>query len=137
MNAAGCPFCRKIAEDDGLLAAAALCAAFFDTTPLSPGHVLIVPTRHEPDFLALSLEELNAMLAMARDVRSELEERLHPDGFNVGANVGAAAGQTIDHAHLHLIPRFAGDVADPRGGIRWMIPERAPYWESPTGSGAR
>jgi diadenosine tetraphosphate (Ap4A) HIT family hydrolase len=54
---------------------------------------------------------------------------LHPDGFNVGINDGAAAGQTIAHAHIHVIPRRKGDVPDPRGGVRWIIPEKAPYWD--------
>lgn len=129
MTPADCPFCQRIANDDGLLIKTSLAAAFFDTTPLSPGHVLIVPVRHEPDFLALSLDELDAILGVSKDVRAELDARLHPDGFNLGVNVGEAGGQTIDHSHLHLIPRYVGDVADPRGGIRWMIPDRAPYWE--------
>ena len=137
MNAATCPFCRRIASDEGLLVAAPLCVAFFDTTPLNPGHVLGVPTRHEPDFLALETPELEAMLAMARRLRADLDARFHPDGFNLGVNVGEAAGQTIDHAHLHLIPRYVGDVADPRGGIRWLIPERAPYWVGAAEGGAR
>ena len=58
-----------------------------------------------------------------------LTDTLSPDGFNIGVNVGKEAGQTIDHAHLHLIPRYKGDIADPRGGIRWIIPDKAPYWE--------
>ena len=60
--------------------------------------------------------------------RLKLQERLHPDGFNIGLNDGEAAGQTILHAHIHIIPRYSGDVADPRGGVRWIIPEKARYW---------
>jgi len=63
-------------------------------------------------------------------VAARLRAERAPDGYNLGVNVGAAAGQTVDHAHLHVIPRYRGDVADPRGGIRWIIPGRARYWEA-------
>ena len=62
-------------------------------------------------------------------VRASLAAELDPDGFNVGVNDGAAAGQTVAHAHVHVIPRFEGDVADPRGGVRWVVPDRARYWQ--------
>jgi diadenosine tetraphosphate (Ap4A) HIT family hydrolase len=88
-----------------------------------------VPRRHEPDFLALTADEQAAIWDLVGRIRPELDRLYRPDGYNVGANVGAAGGQTVDHAHLHLIPRYAGDVSEPRGGIRWIIPARAPYWE--------
>ncbi|MGP8150148.1 MAG: HIT family protein [Acidimicrobiales bacterium] len=125
-----CPFCDRIAMRRDLLGANSLCVAFYDAKPLNPGHVLIVPYRHEPDFLALLPEERNAILRMAAELRSQLDEAYRPDGFNLGVNVGGAAGQTIGHAHLHLIPRHWGDVPDPRGGIRCLIPERTRYWEA-------
>jgi ATP adenylyltransferase len=125
-----CPFCQRLAARHDLIADTSLCAAFYDTTPLNPGHVLVVPRRHEPDFLALGSEERSEILRMAVELRALLHERYRPDGFNLGVNVGEAAGQTVGHAHLHLIPRYAGDVPDPRGGIRWLIPERAAYWET-------
>jgi len=62
-------------------------------------------------------------------VREELESEFHPDGFNIGVNDGESAGQTVPHVHVHVIPRFKGDVPDPRGGIRWVVPENAPYWD--------
>lgn len=124
-----CPFCERIAVPHDLLAESVLCVAFYDTTPLNPGHVLIVPHRHESDFLALFPEEHDAVLRMATQVRARLDEQFWPDGFNVGANVGEAGGQTVAHAHLHLIPRYWGDVPDPRGGIRCLIPERTRYWD--------
>jgi diadenosine tetraphosphate (Ap4A) HIT family hydrolase len=74
-------------------------------------------------------EERGELLRAVHAVRKEIEATRSPDGYNVGMNLGAAAGQTIDHLHLHVIPRFAGDVEDPRGGIRWVIPERGTYWE--------
>lgn len=125
-----CPFCRRLAAHHDLIAETSLCAAFYDTTPLNPGHALVVPRRHEPDFLALTGDEHGDIMRMTVELRVLLDRRYRPDGFNLGANVGDAAGQTIAHAHLHLIPRITGDVPDPRGGIRWLIPERAPYWET-------
>jgi diadenosine tetraphosphate (Ap4A) HIT family hydrolase len=91
---------------------------------------LVVSRRHEPDFLALDPAEQQAVLALAAEVAARLRAERAPDGYNLGVNVGAAAGQTVDHAHLHVIPRYRGDVADPRGGIRWIIPGRARYWEA-------
>lgn len=125
-----CPFCERVAVPHDLLADGVLCVAFYDRTPLNPGHVLVVPHRHESDFLALFPEELSAMLRMAAQVRGQLDEQFWPDGFNLGVNIGEAGGQTVGHAHLHLIPRYWGDVPDPRGGIRCLIPERTRYWES-------
>ncbi len=120
-----CPFCDRIAAQHGLLAASGMCVAFYGAKPLNPGHVLIDPYRHEPDFLALLPEERNAILRMAVELRPQLDEQHRPDGLNLGANIGEAAGQTIGQAHLHLIHRNWGDVPDPRGGTRCLIPERA------------
>jgi diadenosine tetraphosphate (Ap4A) HIT family hydrolase len=125
MNA--CPFCELLHERRWLREHG-LAVALADAFPLSPGHVLVIPRRHEPDFLALTEEELRDAFVLAKALRTELVEGRRADGFNVGANVGAAGGQTIDHAHLHLIPRYHGDVDDPRGGIRWIIAAKAPYW---------
>ena len=69
------------------------------------------------------------MWALAGRVRDLLRAELDPDGFNIGLNEGSAAGQTVPHAHIHVIPRREGDVLDPRGGVRWVLPEKAPYWE--------
>jgi diadenosine tetraphosphate (Ap4A) HIT family hydrolase len=107
----------------------ALAVAFPDGFPLSSGHCLVVPRRHEPDFLALTSEEQAAVWALVAPVRRYVEAAWIPDGYNIGINVGESAGQTVAHAHLHVIPRRRGDVADPRGGIRWVIPGRARYWE--------
>ncbi len=125
-----CPFCDRIAAGD-VVAGNALAVAFPDAFPLTPGHTLVVPRRHEPDFLALTPEEQRDILALAAGVAARLARERGPDGYNLGVNVGAAAGQTVAHAHLHVIPRYRGDVGDPRGGIRWIIPERARYWERP------
>ena len=126
---AGCPFCARLSNAGEVIEEVPLCFSFFDTTPLTPGHALVVPKRHVSDFLALSRAELDAILDMAVSLRSAFEDRFHPDAYNLGVNIGDAAGQTIGHAHLHVIPRYVGDVRDPRGGIRWIIPERARYWD--------
>lgn len=70
------------------------------------------------------------MLALLADIRAGLEREYAPDGYNIGLNNGVAAGQTVMHAHMHLIPRYRGDAADPRGGVRWIFPEKAAYWPS-------
>ena len=95
---------------------------------MSVGHTLVLPVRHVPDFFALSAEEQADVWRLVAEVRLDLERRLSPDGFNVGLNAGRAAGQTVEHAHVHVIPRFVGDVPDPRGGVRWVLPESAVYW---------
>jgi diadenosine tetraphosphate (Ap4A) HIT family hydrolase len=125
--AEGCIFCER-GEGAGLLAANDLAIAFAAGFPVSPGHALIVPRRHEPDFFALTSDEQAAVVALVNPVRAALEERYSPDGYNLGVNAGQAAGQTIRHAHFHVIPRYAGDVAEPRGGVRWVLPETARYW---------
>jgi diadenosine tetraphosphate (Ap4A) HIT family hydrolase len=91
--------------------------------------MLVIPRRHCRGLFDLDADEYAAIWRLVRDVRHALYERLQPDGFNVGANDGTAAGQTVPHAHVHVIPRFDGDVPDPRGGLRWVVPDRAAYWE--------
>ncbi|MCU0624456.1 MAG: HIT family protein [Gemmatimonadaceae bacterium] len=99
-----------------------------DAYPVSPGHTLIVPKRHVASLADATDDELRSIWALLADARRELDATLQPDGYNVGVNDGAAAGQTVMHLHVHLIPRYAGDRADPRGGVRWVIPEKADYW---------
>lgn len=104
-----------------------LAVAFFDGYPVNPGHVLVIPRRHEANFFDLTEEERIDIFRLVDKVRELIAERYTPDGFNVGVNVGAAAGQTIFHAHVHLIPRYKGDVPQPRGGVRGVIPEKQQY----------
>ena len=122
-----CIFCAPRAERD-LLAGNGLAIAFPAGYPVSPGHALIVPRRHEPEFFSLTPDEQAAMVALVNPVRAVLTDRYQPDAFNLGVNAGKAAGQTIAHAHLHVIPRYTGDAAEPRGGVRWVLPETARYW---------
>ena len=104
-----------------------LAFAVFDQFPVSTGHALIITRRLTPDWWACTVEEQHALMALAGDVKELLEHRFQPSGFNVGFNAGTAAGQTVPHVHVHVIPRYDGDVPDPRGGIRHVIPGRGNY----------
>lgn len=121
-----CPFCR-VESDREIIAFSALSLAFFDGFPVSPGHALIIPRRHVASFFDLTKEEQQDMLNLADEVKRIVDAKFHPDGYNIGINVGEAAGQSIFHVHLHLIPRYAGDVPNPRGGVRGVIPSKQNY----------
>ena len=123
-----CPLCSRIAAE-GLLAENALAAAFLDAFPVSPGHVLIVSRRHVANLFDLTIEEQQALWSLLPLVKASIDTEYNATAYNVGVNVGADAGQTVGHVHVHVIPRYPGDVADPRGGIRWVIPDRAAYWD--------
>ena len=122
-----CPLCSA-AEGRDILSANTHAVAIWDAYPVSPGHALIVSRRHVADLFDLSAEEHAAIWALLPAVKAAIAARHAPAGYNVGVNVGAAAGQTVGHVHVHVIPRYEGDVRDPRGGIRWVLPERAAYW---------
>lgn len=126
-----CPFCSRIVAGE-VTAENEKAAAFPDGFPISPGHSLIVPKRHEADYFALSRDEQIAILDLTAELKARLQDSEEPTAFNIGVNAGRDAGQTIGHAHLHLIPRYPGDAEDPRGGVRWIIPNKAAYWESGT-----
>jgi diadenosine tetraphosphate (Ap4A) HIT family hydrolase len=99
-----------------------------DAFPISPGHTLIIPKRHIGSFFDLEADERAELLALLCQAKVVADKEFSPQGYNIGINDGAAAGQTVPHLHLHLIPRFEGDLPDPRGGVRWVIPEKAKYW---------
>ena len=121
-----CPFCKAESERE-IIAYSSLSVAFYDGFPVSPGHALIIPKRHVSSFFDLSQEERQDLLNLADSVKQIVEERYHPDGYNIGVNVGEAAGQSIFHVHMHLIPRYQGDVPNPRGGVRGVIPDKQNY----------
>ncbi|MGA2707683.1 MAG: HIT family protein [Steroidobacteraceae bacterium] len=122
-TAASCPFCDL--SDDRVIVRNELCVALWDRYPASPGHALIVPRRHIPTWFDATESERSAVLTLLDAAKALIDERLRPDGYNIGINSGAAAGQTVFHLHVHLIPRFVGDVHDPRGGVRHVIPSKA------------
>jgi diadenosine tetraphosphate (Ap4A) HIT family hydrolase len=125
MDPKKCPFCFPLEED--ILVRNELCYARYDLNPVNPGHMLIIPFRHVPDYFSLSPEERNALLSLVDRCRGIADARYHPDGYNFGINSGEAAGQTVPHVHLHFIPRYCGDVAYSRGGIRSVIPGKRDY----------
>jgi diadenosine tetraphosphate (Ap4A) HIT family hydrolase len=93
----------------------------YDNNPLSRGHALVVPKRHVASFFDMSTEEQAAVLALLNQAQRSIQAQHAPDGYNVGINVGKAGGQSRMHVHVHLIPRYTGDVPDPRGGIRCVL----------------
>jgi diadenosine tetraphosphate (Ap4A) HIT family hydrolase len=119
----GCPFC-EIAEP---VLHSDLAFAVFDKYPVNPGHLLLLPRRHVATWFEATAAEQAALLALLDEGKRLLDGRYRPDGYNIGINVGDAAGQTVMHLHVHLIPRHRGDCADPRGGVRGVIPARQSY----------
>lgn len=123
MNNPLCPFCSA----GDVVHRNRLAYVCFDKYPANPGHCLIIPFRHVADFFATTEAEREAMFALADYAKQMLDQDFKPGGFNLGINVGEVAGQTVPHVHLHLIPRYAGDVENPRGGVRGVIPARQKY----------
>lgn len=105
-----------------------LAIAIRDAFPVSPGHTLLIPRRHFATFFDATADERASILDLMERAKRELDNELHPTAYNIGINDGSAAGQTIPHLHVHLIPRYAGDTSDPRGGVRWIFPDKAKYW---------
>ena len=121
-----CPFCsiepaRVWLENEYAI-------ALPDAYPVADGHTLVVPRKHVTTIYELTTREQNAIWDLVGRVRERLITTSKPDGFNIGLNDGVAAGQTVEHAHIHVIPRRRGDVTEPRGGIRWVIADKARYW---------
>ena len=123
-----CPFCtlseKRILEDTGVW------LVIRDGYPVSPGHTLVIPNRHVSSLFELSAEEFEALHSVLQRAKTGIDHEFKPKSYNIGVNEGPAAGQTVFHLHIHLIPRYEGDVPDPRGGVRWIFPEKADYWTS-------
>jgi len=133
-----CPFCNP--PEARVFFCGDQVFGLWDAYPVSPGHALLIPRRHIPTWFEATLEEHVALVSAIDQAKAIIEKSHRPDGYNVGINCGAAAGQTVFHLHVHLIPRYQGDVGDPRGGVRHIIADKANYLgdgsqpsDSPTG----
>jgi len=118
-----CPFCdKKNYEFEGDLVFTKT-----DSYPVSKGHTLVIPKRHVSDYFDCTESEVAELWALVDKTKNRLQNIYAPDGFNIGINVGEAAGQTVPHMHIHVIPRYSGDMDDPRGGVRGVIPNKQKY----------
>lgn len=119
-----CLFCK---DPRGVSLQNELAYSARDSFAVSPGHTLVIPRRHVASFFDLTPGEIQACMELITEERKLLDEEFKPDGYNIGVNVGPAAGQSILHAHIHVIPRYKGDVENPQGGVRHVIPKKAYY----------
>ncbi len=127
----GCKFCKPYGDD--IVARNALCYARWDRFPVSKGHLLIIPFRHTPDYFTLTMEEKAAITELIDECKGILDENFHPDGYNVGYNIGVVAGQSVMHCHCHFIPRYKGDTDNPKGGVRRVVAGK--YYQDPLRQG--
>jgi diadenosine tetraphosphate (Ap4A) HIT family hydrolase len=125
MESMNCIFCNP--DEESVVLRNNHGYARYDGYPVSPGHLLIIPYRHVSSLFDLTDKEVQGLWSLLKAGKEFLNEKYHPDGFNVGVNVGEAAGQSVFHVHIHLIPRYHGDVKDPKGGVRGVIPGRMGY----------
>jgi diadenosine tetraphosphate (Ap4A) HIT family hydrolase len=126
-----CTYCTL--SESRIIDQSPLTLVFRDVFPVSPGHTLIIPKRHVESYFDLTDQEREDMTFMMMRAKNALKTELSPHAFNIGINEGFAAGQTVTHINMHLIPRFKGDVPEPRGGIRWIFPDKAVFWnKNPT-----
>lgn len=121
-----CPFCIP-ARKKSIIVGSDSAFAIYDQFPVNPGHALIMPRRHCKDYFNLSEDEQRDCWDLVNQVKKIVERKYQPDGYNIGINVLQSAGQTVPHVHIHLIPRYAGDVPKPEGGVRGVIPEKKEY----------
>jgi len=123
----GCPFCVPYGDD--IVARNRLCYARWDRFPVTKGHLLLIPFRHTPDYFSLTDEEKHAIIDLIEECRKIIAENFRPAGYNIGWNIGTAAGQTVMHCHGHFIPRYVGDTDNPKGGVRRVVAGK--YYKDP------
>lgn len=122
-----CVFCDEFMKNKERVAESKHCVAFFDGFPVSQGHTLIISKRHATTFFDLTNEEQCDMINLLSECKKIIDAKFSPNGYNVGLNCGTAAGQTVMHVHMHLIPRYSGDVENSKGGVRGVIPNKKLY----------
>jgi diadenosine tetraphosphate (Ap4A) HIT family hydrolase len=125
----GCAFCdiEKRIDESRIIYQDSTWIAILDGYPVSEGHTLLIPKRHCETYFDLNYLELESLGVTIGVVKRLLDTKYHPNGYNVGVNCGEAAGQTIMHCHVHIIPRYNGDCENPRGGVRGVIPNKMSY----------
>jgi diadenosine tetraphosphate (Ap4A) HIT family hydrolase len=121
-----CVFCKDF-DKNRIIYEDSTWVAIYDNYPVSKGHVLVIPKRHCETYFDLNFIELESVSVTIGIVKRLLDKKFKPDGYNIGINCGEAAGQTVKHCHIHIIPRYKGDMEDPRGGVRGVIPEMQKY----------
>ena len=104
-----------------------LAFAHYDSYPVNRGHCLIIPRRHVAEYFQATAEEKAAIWALVDEMKTIIDKEFSPDAYNIGVNIGEAAGQSVPHVHIHIIPRYKGDMEDPRGGVRGVIPHKQKY----------
>jgi diadenosine tetraphosphate (Ap4A) HIT family hydrolase len=124
-----CPFCNigKLVNKERILYEDATWIAVLDRYPVSEGHTLLIPKRHCTTYFDLNFVESDSLAATIKVVKALLDAKYKPNGYNIGVNCGEAAGQTVHHCHIHIIPRYNGDCENPRGGVRGVIPSKQHY----------
>jgi diadenosine tetraphosphate (Ap4A) HIT family hydrolase len=119
-----CPFCKT---DEDILFSNSLVFALFDNYPVSKGHILLITKRHFDNYFDATEDELKAIEDILKQAKEFIDNKFNPDGYNIGINCGEVAGQSVMHLHIHLIPRYKGDMDNPLGGVRGVIPEKQKY----------
>lgn len=120
-----CIFCNV--DKDRILFETTEWIAIYDRYPVTTGHTLLIPKEHFETFFDLPDRLKESLQFRMKDVKKILDDKFHPTGYNIGVNCGKSAGQTVMHCHIHIIPRYDGDMVDPRGGVRGVIPEKQKY----------
>jgi len=120
-----CVFCKL--DNNRIVSETELTITLRDGFPVSPGHTLIIPKRHVSEFFEITPAEHDEMFIALDEAKNIVDLEFKPDGYNIGINNGVAAGQTVMHVHMHLIPRYKDDMDDPKGGVRGVIPEKQKY----------
>jgi diadenosine tetraphosphate (Ap4A) HIT family hydrolase len=125
MKQSECPFCSP--SEDEMIIKDRLCYSRWDKFPVSKGHILIIPFRHVSSYFDTTHDEKKSIAKLIEACKKILDQQFSPDGYNIGVNVGEPAGQTVMHCHIHIIPRYIGDIENPRGGVRGVIPHKREY----------
>ena len=125
-----CRFCRS-KPGRSVMVEGKFGFAAYDKHPANPGHFLVIPYRHFSDYFDITAEESEELWQLVAEGRRQVDEKHNPDGYNIGINIGRWAGQSIPHLHIHVIPRYQGDVENPKGGVRSVIPRNKLYTVTP------